>query len=66
LGKSCLSIIGTGPKPIIREELSAKRLAAAISEAICSKETADNAHRIGEKLRAEDGVGNAVKIIEKQ
>lgn len=56
--------LGAGPKPIMRKELNANRLAAAISEAVRNQEITANAYRLGEKLRAEDGVGNAVAIIE--
>ncbi len=56
--------LGAGPKPIPRKKLNAERLSAAIAQAVGNREIIDNAGRIGEKLRAEDGAGNAVKIIE--
>lgn len=56
--------LGVGPKPIMRKKLNTQRLTSAISEAVGNPEIIANAKRIGEKLRAEDGAGNAVKIIE--
>ena len=56
--------LGAGPKPIPRTKLSVGRLAAAISQAVGNQEMLVNAGRIGEQLRNEDGVGNAVGVIE--
>jgi UDP:flavonoid glycosyltransferase YjiC (YdhE family) len=39
-------------------------LAAAISQAVNDKTIAQGAATIGEKLRAEDGIANAVRFIE--
>lgn len=56
--------LGVGPKPILRKKLNTQRLSGAILEAIGNREVIANAKHLGRKLQAEDGVGNAVKIIE--
>ncbi len=56
---------GTGPEPIPLKRLTAKRLAAAIQMAVADKQMRTRAGDLGAKIRSEDGVGNAVKIIEK-
>lgn len=58
--------LGAGSKPILRKKLTTQRLAAAISQVVSSQEIIDNAKHLGEKLRAEDGIGNAVEIIEQR
>jgi sterol 3beta-glucosyltransferase len=57
---------GAGPQPIAQKRLSAESLAAAIGEAVTDAEMQRRAAAIGEKIRAEDGAGNAVAIIERQ
>ncbi len=57
--------LGAGPVPIPQKQLTAERLAQAIREAVTNTEMQRKAAVIGEKLRAEDGVGNAVAIIER-
>ena len=58
--------LGAGPKPIPRKKLDVKRLSSAILQAVSSREIIENAKRIGEKLCAEDGVGRAADIIERE
>jgi sterol 3beta-glucosyltransferase len=55
---------GIGPTGIPRRRLTVERLVVAIGEAI-QESTAARAGRIGELIRAEDGVGKAVTIIER-
>lgn len=55
---------GVGPRPIPRAELSADNLAAAITEALNGSGMRERAAKLGEQIRAEDGVGTAVRIIE--
>ncbi len=55
--------IGAGPKPIAVKKLSAENLSRAILEAQ-SQSMVERAKRIGEKIRAEDGVANAIQLIE--
>ncbi|BHH85679.1 glycosyltransferase [Desulforhopalus sp. 52FAK] len=57
--------IGAGTKPIPRKKLTADLLAAAIKHAISNLDLLTNAEEIGQKIRHEDGVGNAVAVIEK-
>lgn len=57
--------IGAGPKPIRRSRLTAEALASALREATGSKALIATAARIGERIRSEDGVANAVSLIER-
>lgn len=57
--------IGAGPKPIKRRKLTAETLAAALREATGTPEIAATAARIGDEIRVEDGVANAVALIER-
>jgi len=54
--------LGAGPKPVPSEDLTADTLARAIEQARDSEIVAQ-AGCIGEKIRAEDGVGRAVDLI---
>ncbi len=55
--------IGAGPKPILVKRLSTEKLVQAMAEAeneaICKR-----AQAIGQRIRSEDGVGQAVALIE--
>ena len=55
--------LGIGPKPVPRSRLNAERLAAAITQAVSDPALRQRAAALGEKIRAEDGVGEAVRII---
>ncbi len=55
--------LGVGPKPIPRKKLSADNLAQAIWRAIKDPLIKNRAAFLGEAIRAEDGVGLAVKNI---
>lgn len=55
--------LGAGSEPIPQKKLTAERLAAAIHE-VQSERIRQNADALGEKIRAEDGVANAVAFIE--
>jgi len=54
--------IGAGPRPIPAKRLTAKKLQGAIEVAV-SDRLRRRAADIGEKIRQEDGVANAVRII---
>ena len=56
--------LGAGPPPIPRNKLDVQRLAAALSELAHDKELQTTASRLGERIRAEDGVAKAVRLIE--
>ena len=57
--------LGVGPKWILRKKLSAEKLAAAIDQAVHDQAMAQRARELGKKIRAEDGLGNAVRLVEK-
>ncbi len=56
--------LGVGPAPIPRRVLTAGRLAEAIRVAVNNSELRQRAAALGERIRAEDGIGQAVEIIE--
>ncbi len=55
--------LGVGPQPIPRNRLTAERLAEAITAAVGDQAMRDRASKLGEAIRAEDGVGEAVGVI---
>jgi len=56
--------LGAGPKPLARGDLSAKRLAQAITQTLADAGMKQRAAEVGAQIRAEDGVGSAVRLIE--
>jgi sterol 3beta-glucosyltransferase len=58
---SRVAALGVGPKPIPRKRLTRERLADALSRAVADQPMRERAARLGEKIRAEDGVANAVE-----
>ena len=56
--------IGAGPKPVLVNSLSVEKLVRAIAEAE-SGDVRKRAQAIGQQIRSEDGIGEAVKWIEK-
>lgn len=57
--------LGVGTAPIPRNKLSADNLAAAITEATTNHTLQANARALGEKIRAEDGLAEAVQCVER-
>jgi sterol 3beta-glucosyltransferase len=57
--------LGVGTKPIPRKELTEDRLVEAIKQTIENNDIRRNAGNISQLLKAEDGIGNAVRMIEK-
>ncbi len=55
--------LGAGPKPIPRRQLTAERLAGAINTVLSDQRMRKQAETIGERIRAEDGVAQAVDVI---
>ena len=55
--------LGLGPEPIPQKKLTADRLADAIRIAVTDPVMRQRASSCGQGIRAEDGVGNAVKVI---
>jgi sterol 3beta-glucosyltransferase len=57
--------LGVGPAPIPRQKLTADRLAQAIQETMTNKAVRQHSAELGSKIQAEDGVANAVEIIQR-
>lgn len=55
--------LGVGPAPIPLKQLTAARLADAITAATTDDAMIRRAAEIGQQIRSEDGVGNAVRLI---
>jgi sterol 3beta-glucosyltransferase len=55
--------LGVGPDPIPRSRLTADKLAHAMRVAVTDEPMRKRAAELGETIRAEDGVGNAVRIL---
>lgn len=56
--------LGVATKPLHRQDLTANRLAEAITELTTNSQMRENARILGEKVRAEDGVAEAVKVFQ--
>ncbi len=56
--------LGVGPGPIPRQKLTAANLRAAIDTALGDETMHTTATNLGETIRSEDGVGNAVRQVE--
>ena len=57
--------LGVGLKAIPRAKLDAKGLAIALDDLARATKLRDTASRLGEQIRAENGVENAVRLLEK-
>jgi UDP:flavonoid glycosyltransferase YjiC (YdhE family) len=57
--------LGVGPEPILHKKLTADKLAAAIDLAVHDESMSQRAAELGTKIRAEDGIGEAVRLIER-
>ncbi len=57
--------LGLGPDPIPQKKLTVDRLARAIGIAVTDPEMREKSRSCGEAIRAEDGIGNAIKIIQR-
>jgi sterol 3beta-glucosyltransferase len=55
--------LGAGPQPIAQKRLTAARLAAAIDTLFTDTAMQARAAELGDKIRAEDGTGVAIRII---
>ena len=60
-----VAALGAGPRPIPAAKLTADGLARAIRQATGEPAMRERAAALGAKIRAEDGVGTAVALIEK-
>jgi sterol 3beta-glucosyltransferase len=57
--------LGVGPKPIAYRDLTAENLEEAIREGLTNPSMREKARAAGEKIRAEDGVGRAVELLQR-
>jgi len=60
-----VAALGVGPRPIVERRLTAVRLADAIRAAVTDEGMRRRSAELGELLRAEDGVGAAVAIVDR-
>lgn len=56
--------LGVGPEPIKRGQRNAQAMAKAIASMLSDSTMQRTARQLGEKIRAEDGLGNAVQAVE--
>jgi UDP:flavonoid glycosyltransferase YjiC (YdhE family) len=56
--------LGAGARPLPRRKLTAERLAAALGEVVNDPATLDRARALSQRLRSEDGVARAVRLID--
>jgi sterol 3beta-glucosyltransferase len=56
--------LGVGPRPIPRRRLTVDRLAGSIRSAVSSPAMRESAARLGERIRAENGIARAVAVLE--
>ncbi len=61
-----VAALGVGPPPIPQRKLTAESLANAIEKAVTDQDMRQRAASLGEAIRAEDGVGQAIAIINSQ
>lgn len=57
--------LGVGTMPLPRKTLTAQRLAKAITEAVTSTAMRQRASELGQRIAAEDGIGNAVVMVDR-
>jgi UDP:flavonoid glycosyltransferase YjiC (YdhE family) len=60
-----IAALEAGPEPIPRSKLTAERLAQAIHRALNDQTVRERAADLGMRIRAEDGVANAVAIVQR-
>lgn len=60
-----ISELGVGPKPIPHKDLTVNRLMEAINVGISNSQVRQKAAELGEKIQTENGIQNALSIIEK-
>ncbi|MAU02183.1 MAG: glycosyl transferase [Anaerolineaceae bacterium] len=59
-----IQTLGVGPAPIPQKELTAEKLAAAMATAVSDPNMRQRAAELGQRIRQEDGLGQAVQLIE--
>ena len=55
--------LGAGPKPIRRQKLTVNSLANGLTQLAKNRQIQENAAAIGQKLKSEDGIEHAIKLI---
>ena len=58
--------LGVGPQPIRRRQLTVGRLVEALERVMSDKVMREKAAALGERIRAEKGIEQAVRIIEQR
>jgi UDP:flavonoid glycosyltransferase YjiC (YdhE family) len=61
-----VAALGAGPHPLPRHRLTNRLLTARIRELVTNSMIQSSAQVLGEKIRAERGIDNAVKFIQQQ
>ena len=56
--------LGVGPQPLPRKILTVDRLAAALETAVTNPQMQQRAAELGRKIQAEDGIAQAVSIVQ--
>ena len=56
--------LGVGSDPIPRKQLTVEGLAQAIQQVLGDRQMHQRAANLGEKIRSEDGIGNAVAVVQ--
>lgn len=56
--------LGVGPAPLPRKKLTAERLAKLIDRAVTDQAMGQRAAHLGASIRSEDGIANAVAIVQ--
>jgi sterol 3beta-glucosyltransferase len=59
-----IEALGVGPAAVPYKKLTAERLAVALETAVTDPHLRQNAAALGERIRQEDGVGTAVRIVQ--
>jgi sterol 3beta-glucosyltransferase len=59
-----LTRLGVAARPLPRSKLTADRLAAALSDVLNDPATLDRARAVSQRVRSEDGVGSAIRVID--
>lgn len=57
--------LGASSKPMPRDKLNAEKLAAAIQESVEGKAIRERARQLGSLIRQEDGIAQAVRLIDR-
>lgn len=59
-----IAALGAGPKPIRQQQLTVKRLRETIQRGVSDPQVRQKAAELGQKIRAETGMENAIRVIE--